>query len=254
LANGGPEWLPLEKAFEHFADPEAKKRYQKALADRKANPGLPSWLQMRVIENEDPSLRSDLLPDAQPVRQPISEEQDELWRASARAKRDMERSFFDRLLSGELICRAREGSPIAPWRDVPADAWKMLKVEHWSTGRLKVAGTEQRLFSTEVALRPASAAVASKLAAEMTLERPIQLAGETRQERRAFSGTKIERWYIEKWIPHNSAEGKSPSRDEDLRAARAIFSGVSRAFMRDLRQRRAPAEWRTVGRPRTRPR
>jgi hypothetical protein len=62
---------------------------------------------------------------------------------------------------------------------------------------------------------------------------------------------KVEHWYRDKYVPARRAEGRKPSRDADLKAAREEGFNAPRDYMRDLRKRYAPATWTKSGRPKT---
>jgi hypothetical protein len=244
VAGGGPEWLPLEKAFRCYADPGAREEYISAkVAEAEASRlwrGLPSY------GDDVRGWR-----DAEPERHRVSHLQGRARAQVRRAWKKLRLSFFKRLFAGELICRAREGYPLGPWRDVPADAWKVLQVESWKAGKLKAAGTDYRLFSTEVAASPSPQAAVVEPGARLTTGAHAASTGDMPDKRKAFSQAEVQRWYTQEWVPQHSADGKPPSRDEDLRAARALFPGASRDFLRQRRQECAPTEWKGRGRRRT---
>ena len=244
MSDGEPEWLPLAEAFERFADTEARKEYESANAayveTNKLGHGLPRyWDNIRAWRNAEPARRR--------VGHAVSEARARVDRARAR----LHSSFFGRLSAGELICRAREGSPLGPWCDSPADAWTALRVKSWSAGMLTVLGTGDRLFSAIVAAGPTLKAGPAKPDARPVAGPHTCSMADPSHARRAFSMAEVERWYTREWVPRRSAHGLPPSRDEDLEAAREIFPAVNRAFLRRLRQEHAPAEWQRRGRPKT---
>jgi len=62
-------------------------------------------------------------------------------------------AFLALLRAGRLVAWAREGSPVAPLRRIPADAWASLRLAHVTEGRARGHGVD--LFDIRVA--PASA-------------------------------------------------------------------------------------------------
>jgi len=58
-------------------------------------------------------------------------------------------AFLDRLRRGELTAWARDSSPLAPFREIPATAWKVLPIGDIVAGRLKVPGGPE-LFDIHV--------------------------------------------------------------------------------------------------------
>lgn len=48
--------------------------------------------------------------------------------------------FSERLRTGELVAWAREGSPLAPWREIPSTAWASLDVDDADAGTVKGPG------------------------------------------------------------------------------------------------------------------
>jgi hypothetical protein len=64
-----------------------------------------------------------------------------------------EAAFLAMLRAGSLIAWAREGSPVAPLRRIPADAWASLRLVHVTEGR--ASGHGVNLFGIHVA--PAAA-------------------------------------------------------------------------------------------------
>lgn len=47
------------------------------------------------------------------------------------ARADVIKDFRSKLLSGELLAWAREGSPLGPWREIPADSWSVFWSFSW---------------------------------------------------------------------------------------------------------------------------
>jgi hypothetical protein len=63
-----------------------------------------------------------------------------------------------------------------------------------------------------------------------------------------FSPGALRTWY-EHWVSKNAHDGKTPSRSDDLAAAKAEFGvAVPRNAIRALRRELAPPEWRHMGR------
>jgi hypothetical protein len=58
-------------------------------------------------------------------------------------------AFLDRLRRGELTAWARDASPLAPFREIPASAWKVLPIGDIVAGRFKVPGGPE-LFDIRV--------------------------------------------------------------------------------------------------------
>ncbi|MFN6953783.1 MAG: hypothetical protein ACK4PG_03195 [Acetobacteraceae bacterium] len=66
-------------------------------------------------------------------------------------------AFLALLRAGRLVAWAREGSPVAPLRRIPADAWASLRLAHVTEGRARGHGVD--LFGIHVA--PAAEAAAA---------------------------------------------------------------------------------------------
>ena len=63
-----------------------------------------------------------------------------------------------------------------------------------------------------------------------------------------FSKAKVRRWYtkrVKTWPP----DQRPPSREDDIRAAKDEFDGVTDRAIRKLREEIAPAAWKEQGRP-----
>ena len=60
----------------------------------------------------------------------------------------------------------------------------------------------------------------------------------------------IKKWYVDTWLPECQRTGRTPSREDDLEAARAEFGNFRKArdFMRVLRRELAPSTWSSKGR------
>lgn len=83
---------------------------------------------------------------------------------------------------------------------------------------------------------------------EGSLAQVLSQPGSTKNRSTKFSRAELEDWY-RGYIEALVAEGKTPSRDEDLRAARKAFKKtIPRAPIRELRRRFAPPEWQRGGR------
>ena len=63
-------------------------------------------------------------------------------------------AFLALLRAGRLVAWAREGSPVAPLRRTPADAWASLRLAHVTEGRARGHGVD--LFGIRVAPAPAT--------------------------------------------------------------------------------------------------
>jgi hypothetical protein len=63
----------------------------------------------------------------------------------------IEEDLFTKLMRGDLTAWAREGSPLAPWREIPASAWKALQIDNLTKGTAKGPGVA--LFDVRVGPR-----------------------------------------------------------------------------------------------------
>lgn len=81
--------------------------------------------------------------------------------------------FIERLEAGELVCWAAESSPLGAWRQIPPDAWRVLKIEDLQGGVLSAAGGS-KLFLARVALR---AAVTPSPEPDSVLAEPLPSTG-----------------------------------------------------------------------------
>jgi hypothetical protein len=84
---------------------------------------------------------------------PYSDSNRSLLRRVREAQDAAEAAFLGMLRAGRLVAWAREGSPVAPLRRIPADGWTSLRLEHVEEGRAQGPGV--RLFGIRVA--PAAA-------------------------------------------------------------------------------------------------
>jgi hypothetical protein len=136
------EALPLAQAFRDHADPKLVEQYRLA-KERLEREGR--W---HYVGNRDD-------PDGY-----VLSEFDGLGHALLKESRALiariEAGFMGKLRSGELIAWAREGSPLAPWREIPASAWSALRLDDVAKGTVKGPGTA--LFDVRVGPRVANRA------------------------------------------------------------------------------------------------
>jgi hypothetical protein len=77
---------------------------------------------------------------------------------------------------------------------------------------------------------------------------PLEDMGSDRAPSR-FSVGSLRKWYVSEWIPSHESDTAIPSRDEDVRAAKARFGPcVSRDTVWQLRRELAPKSWTKRGR------
>jgi hypothetical protein len=82
----------------------------------------------------------------------------------------------------------------------------------------------------------------------LVFKAPRQRVQSVKKSPVSTSSSKLRNWYIE-WINKNVLQGTTPSREDDLRAARESFHPkVSREQLRALRAELAPESWTRFGR------
>jgi hypothetical protein len=144
----------------------------------------------------------------------------------SRVYRSMRSQLLVRLAAGELVAKgyAAHSGLDEPAEEINPDRWRALRVD-FDGSRAMGAGAE--ISGILVYVRSAQApARSNKVASAMT----------------------VKRWYRD-WVKRNVAEGRQPSRDEDMAAAReGLHRSVSRDVLRGLRRELAPLSWREHGR------
>jgi len=106
--------LPLADAIAKFSPSDLWADYERASARRKAvprNAGNPSEHRLAQAEVN-------------------------------RLLRQIKQAVTDRLLAGELIAFAQENPPFGPWRQIPAAAWRSMKLSDIRKGRATERTTE----------------------------------------------------------------------------------------------------------------
>jgi hypothetical protein len=160
-----------------------------------------------------------------------------------------EAAFIAMLRAGRLVAWAREGSPLAPLRPIPPDAWTSLRLVHVAEGRAQGPGV--KLFGIHVAPAPAlppaaragvpKAAAAAKLA---TMEpEPAPVASTIAAERR------LETWLVERMrADPDNPPGKAAIRREAEAAGHVVSArAFLRAYASAVKAAGAPA-WSAPGR------
>jgi hypothetical protein len=187
-----------------------------------------------------------------------------------------EAAFLAMLRAGRLIAWAREGSPVAPFRRIPADAWASLRLVHVTEGR--ASGHGVKLFGIHVApataLQRASpsgepkandnAADAGRPPPDMTSTgarisggrvapasappEPGPPSGGTKQ---AYSPDALAAFFmlrVKTW----PKDAPPPTENECIAAVRDYFADPpGRDVIREIRRQKTPESWRKRG-PRSR--
>jgi hypothetical protein len=141
-----------------------------------------------------------------------------------------EAAFLAMLRAGRLIAWAREGSPLAPLRRVPADAWTTLRLVHVTEGRAQGPGVT--LFGIHVApaaalqpVAPASVPKAPTAAEPATMAPEHARAGSTIAAER-----RLEAWLVQQMRANpDTPPGKAVIRREAEAAGHVVSA---RAFLR----------------------
>jgi hypothetical protein len=141
----------------------------------------------------------------------------------------LEFCLVQKLITGRLFATGYAASDLLdePARTIVADRWRTLTPD----------------FGTSQATAPG-----------VVITGILVFEKRRRQERtdapRRVALGKVRKWYRE-WVEANLAEGRLPSREPDLEAARkALGTAVPRDFVRELRRGVAPLEWQRSGRRR----
>lgn len=129
--------LPLAQAFLVHAEPKLVEQYHRATErlnreghwEYVGNPKRPDYYVLSEFDGNGRAL--------------LEEKRELLNRINV--------GFLDRLRSGELIAWARENSPLAPWREIPASAWSTLRLKDVEKGT--VTGPGVKLFDVQIGPR-----------------------------------------------------------------------------------------------------
>jgi hypothetical protein len=90
----------------------------------------------------------------------------------------IEEDFLAKLGQSDVRTWAREGSPVAPWREIPASAWSALQLDDVTKGTAKGPGVslfDVRIGPSRMAAAPAEAAPVPPLPATGTPGRPSHM-------------------------------------------------------------------------------
>jgi hypothetical protein len=144
-----------------------------------------------------------------------------------RARRQLESEIAEKLASGELFATGYAGhTPLdSPAERILPDRWRLLEPDFLESSA-RGSGIE---ISGILVFKGESSTV------------PVAIA-------KRHSTAELRRWYST-WVQLNKRNGKQPSREEDLKAARQEFGDrAHRATLRALRLELAPKEWKQHGR------
>ncbi|MBM4073222.1 MAG: hypothetical protein FJ271_30515 [Planctomycetes bacterium] len=133
------EALPLAQAFREHADPELDAAYRLA-RDRLESEG--HWQYFGPPGNPTGFVLSEFDANGQA-----------LLKEKRRIILAIEADFVAKLQRGELTAWARVGSPLAPWREIPASAWSTVQIDDLAKGT--ASGPGIILFDVRVGLRVA---------------------------------------------------------------------------------------------------
>jgi hypothetical protein len=159
-----------------------------------------------------------------------------------------EAAFIAMLRAGRLVAWGREGSPVAPLRRIPADAWATLRLVHVTEGRAQGPGVT--LFGIHVvpaaALQPAAPAGVQKARAAAE---PATLAPEhARVASTIAAERRLEAWLVQKMRANpDTPPGKAVIRREAEAAGHVVSArGFLRAYANAVKAAGAPA-WSAPG-------
>jgi hypothetical protein len=156
-----------------------------------------------------------------------------------------EAQFLAMLRAGRLVAWGRAGSPIAPQRRIPADAWASLRLAHVAEGRAHGAGVELFGLHVAAAVAPVEPApvVPSPPEPVMSAESPPARAS----PKQAYSPEAMGAWFylrVQTW-----PKGEPPPSEADcIAAAQSYFDDApGRDAIRPIRQTKTPDSWRKRG-------
>lgn len=149
--------VPLAVAYRDHADVKLIRQYHliKERLDREGRwqyVGTPDDLENRVLSEFD-TLGHALLKEARELLRTIDE------------------GLLAKLRQGELAAWAREGSPLAAWREIPAAAWTDLRLDDVIKGTVKGSGVS--LFEVRIGSRHVEEASVELPRAELP---PVELS------------------------------------------------------------------------------
>jgi hypothetical protein len=180
---------------------------------------------------------------------PYSDFNRPLLRRMREAQAAAEAAFLAMLRAGRLIAWGREGSPLAPLRRIPADAWATLRLVHVTEGRAQ--GPGGMLFGVHVApaaaLQPAAPAGVPKAGA---VAEPATMAPEhARGASTIAAERRLEAWLVEKMRANpDNPPGKAVIRQEAEAAGHVVSArAFLRAYANAVKAAGAPA-WSAPGR------
>jgi hypothetical protein len=174
----------------------------------------------------DPPLRVGL--DGWPTPREVLIDFDGRARELRQAKSRLEFCLLQKLITGRLVATGHAATDALdePTRTIAADRWRTLVPDI------------ERSSATGPGL------VVGGILVFRTRPKPDAAGAASRQVARS----KLRAWYV-RWVQSNLADGKQPSREVELAAAREHFGmSVSRERLRELRRELAPEEWRRLGR------
>lgn len=118
--------IPLVQAFRDYADPKLRAEYHDT-KERLEREGKWHYIGTpRKIEGHELS--------------PFDTHGHALLQRSRELIAMIEARFVSKLRRGELTAWARKGSPLAPWREIPASAWLALQLDNVAKGTAKGPG------------------------------------------------------------------------------------------------------------------
>ena len=135
---------------------------------------------------------------------------------------------------------ARVGSVLAPFQHIPITAIHTMPCEQpgWEQDVL-VLQDGTRLYNVHV-----SSVVADIQSVPVAITKEETTIRQSQSKR--YPPEKVEAWYLRR-VESRKQEGFTPSRDDDLRDARAAFPNINREQVRDARSRLAPYDWKKAG-------
>jgi hypothetical protein len=233
--------LPLLAAMHAWLPRHIVDEYERAEADLRRNG--------RWVYRKDAQGRDIVEPDA------TSDFNRPLLLRMREAQDAAEAAFLGMLRGGRLVAWAREGSPLAPLRRIPGDAWTTLRLAHVAEGRAQGPGVE--LFGIHVAAAaapaepaPAAPSPPEPAQGERTDLQPEDGAGPKlprTNAKQAYSPEALAAWFllrVKTW-----PKGEPPPSEADcIAAAQAYFADApGRDPIREIRRQKTPESWRKRG-------
>ena len=125
-----PDAIPLSNAMKEFLPAEMWEEYERAVEVRKNTPRRPAYIFSSVREWEAANTSYRAVNRTRSAR----DEPLRIWNRILAA-------FKAKLEAGELLAFGQEDPPFGPWREIPAAAWRQLRISNVRKGQASVGAT-----------------------------------------------------------------------------------------------------------------